>query len=376
MPALSDGLQDEIRAMLPPFASPVNPVDVTPVWSRYAELYPALTELLARSGEVDVVVPVLLQRAALDAPTAEGAARRRSPGLRADGVAGAGARVLGGAPRRAAQRRPAAGARACRASNGRPARRGPIGHARRYALARERAGPSRPLRRRTARADADRPRRRRGAAGRVRHRDGAVAAVSTADERPSRPRTAFPVGGQARRRPRTAPSSAGSGSGSATPPRSGPRRPTCWPDRARCWCNRSSPASRWPSARCATRCSGRWSWSGSAGSGSRCSPTSPSPWPRCTAPRPATLLTGLRGYPLLTGARGRPPVDLDALADVVVGAGQPAARRRRRHRARPQPRARHPGRRGRGGLEDHPRTDRLTDPPCRHEVHASRKQCR
>ncbi|NMO92082.1 acetate--CoA ligase family protein [Actinomycetospora sp. TBRC 11914] len=85
VPALSPGLQERIRAMLPPFASPVNPVDVTPVWSRFAELYPALTDLLARSGEVDVVVPVLLQRAAMDAATAEGL-RDAVAALRADGV--------------------------------------------------------------------------------------------------------------------------------------------------------------------------------------------------------------------------------------------------------------------------------------------------
>ena len=71
--------------MLPPFASPANPVDVTPVWARFKELYPAITDLLARSGEVDVVVPVLLQRAAMDAATAEGL-RDIVAGLRADGV--------------------------------------------------------------------------------------------------------------------------------------------------------------------------------------------------------------------------------------------------------------------------------------------------
>ncbi|GLZ48233.1 acetyl-CoA synthetase [Actinomycetospora sp. NBRC 106375] len=85
VPALSAPLQETIRAMLPAFASPVNPVDVTPVWSRFAELYPAITDLLARSGEVDVVVPVLLQRAAMDAATAEGL-RDAVAGLRADGV--------------------------------------------------------------------------------------------------------------------------------------------------------------------------------------------------------------------------------------------------------------------------------------------------
>jgi acyl-CoA synthetase (NDP forming) len=85
VPALSPALQERIRAMLPAFASPVNPVDVTPVWSRYAELYPALTDLLARSGEVDVVVPVLLQRAATDRPTVE-ALRDAVAGLGADAV--------------------------------------------------------------------------------------------------------------------------------------------------------------------------------------------------------------------------------------------------------------------------------------------------
>jgi acyl-CoA synthetase (NDP forming) len=85
VPVLSPVLQERIRAMLPAFASPVNPVDVTPVWSRYAELYPALTDLLARSGEVDVVVPVLLQRAATDRPTVE-AMRDAVAKLRADAV--------------------------------------------------------------------------------------------------------------------------------------------------------------------------------------------------------------------------------------------------------------------------------------------------
>jgi acetyltransferase len=69
VPELSRALQERIAALLPAFASSVNPVDITPVWSRYAELYPALVDLLARSGEVDIIIPVLLQRAALDAPT-------------------------------------------------------------------------------------------------------------------------------------------------------------------------------------------------------------------------------------------------------------------------------------------------------------------
>ena len=72
VPEFSTTLQDELRAMLPPYASPRNPVDITPVWSRFAELYPMLVERLARSGEVDAVVPVLLQRSAADEQVAVG----------------------------------------------------------------------------------------------------------------------------------------------------------------------------------------------------------------------------------------------------------------------------------------------------------------
>lgn len=64
VPELSPALQAELRPLLPPFASVANPVDITPVWRRFAELYPMLVDRLARSGEVDVVIPVLLQRAA------------------------------------------------------------------------------------------------------------------------------------------------------------------------------------------------------------------------------------------------------------------------------------------------------------------------
>jgi acyl-CoA synthetase (NDP forming) len=84
VPELSDGLQQELSTLLPPFASPRNPVDITPVWSRFAELYPTLVERLARSGEVDAVVPVLLQRSAEEA-VAHGI-RDAVDRLRADGV--------------------------------------------------------------------------------------------------------------------------------------------------------------------------------------------------------------------------------------------------------------------------------------------------
>jgi len=64
VPELSAALQDELRVLLPGYGSAVNPVDMTPAWSLFTTVYPAAVDLLARSGEVDVVVPVLLQRSA------------------------------------------------------------------------------------------------------------------------------------------------------------------------------------------------------------------------------------------------------------------------------------------------------------------------
>jgi acetyltransferase len=86
VPELSTALQDELRPLLPPLASPANPVDITPVWRRFAELYPCLVNRLARSGEVDVVIPVLLQRAATDQAIAVGV-RDAVARLRCAGVA-------------------------------------------------------------------------------------------------------------------------------------------------------------------------------------------------------------------------------------------------------------------------------------------------
>ena len=84
VPELSASLQAELRALLPGYASARNPVDMTPTWSLFAQLYPATIELLARSGEVDLVVPVLLQRAASAEVTV--AVRDAVARLRDDGV--------------------------------------------------------------------------------------------------------------------------------------------------------------------------------------------------------------------------------------------------------------------------------------------------
>ncbi|HEV2786406.1 MAG TPA: acetate--CoA ligase family protein, partial [Solirubrobacteraceae bacterium] len=85
VPELSAPLQAELAAELPAFGSARNPVDVTTAWARFAELYPLAVERLARSGEVDIVVPVLLHRSAMDAAVVE-AVRDATLRLREDGL--------------------------------------------------------------------------------------------------------------------------------------------------------------------------------------------------------------------------------------------------------------------------------------------------
>jgi acetyltransferase len=84
VPELSESLQAGLRAIMPGYASARNPVDMTPAWTLFTTVYPGAIDMLARSGEVDVIVPVLLQRSA-SAEVAE-AVRDAAQRLRADGV--------------------------------------------------------------------------------------------------------------------------------------------------------------------------------------------------------------------------------------------------------------------------------------------------
>ena len=84
LPEWSAGLRERLHELLPEYASTGNPVDMTPVWQRFPELYPQLIDLLARSGEVDVVIPILLQRSATE-PVAQ-AVRDAIQALRDDRV--------------------------------------------------------------------------------------------------------------------------------------------------------------------------------------------------------------------------------------------------------------------------------------------------
>ncbi len=106
LPELSATLQDELRPMLPPYASPRNPVDIHP---RLAPVRRAVRDArgaLGRAGEVDAVVPVLLQRSAAD--------RRVAVGCRVMGVRACvrttcrcPSTSAGGAPNVSPERRPA-----------------------------------------------------------------------------------------------------------------------------------------------------------------------------------------------------------------------------------------------------------------------------
>ena len=85
VPPFSPGLRARLESLMPTYASAANPVDVTPAWTRFVEMYPAVIDEVARSGEVDVVIPVLLHRSAENADVARAiitAVHR----LRADGV--------------------------------------------------------------------------------------------------------------------------------------------------------------------------------------------------------------------------------------------------------------------------------------------------
>ncbi|WP_246000314.1 acetate--CoA ligase family protein [Nocardioides pocheonensis] len=84
VPLLSQTLRASLESFLPPLASGANPVDLTTVWKRFPELYPAVIDVLARSGEVDSVVTVLLQRSATSPVTeaiADAVRRLRGEGV-------------------------------------------------------------------------------------------------------------------------------------------------------------------------------------------------------------------------------------------------------------------------------------------------------
>ncbi len=65
VPELSEETQERINELIPPYASARNPIDTTPIWRKFEELYSECIRILYESDEVDIIIPILLQRAAL-----------------------------------------------------------------------------------------------------------------------------------------------------------------------------------------------------------------------------------------------------------------------------------------------------------------------
>lgn len=65
VPEFSKELRERIESLIPAYASARNPVDMTPIWPKYSELYSKITRILHESDEVDIIAPIVLQRAAL-----------------------------------------------------------------------------------------------------------------------------------------------------------------------------------------------------------------------------------------------------------------------------------------------------------------------
>src|SRR5260370_26829940 len=62
VPELPPASQARISPLIPAYASPRNPVDVTPLWARFPAMYGGSIEALYDSSELDIIIPILLQR--------------------------------------------------------------------------------------------------------------------------------------------------------------------------------------------------------------------------------------------------------------------------------------------------------------------------
>lgn len=65
VPELPEETQARIAPLIPAYGSPRNPVDVTPAWARFPAMYAGSIEALYECSEVDMIIPILLQRSAL-----------------------------------------------------------------------------------------------------------------------------------------------------------------------------------------------------------------------------------------------------------------------------------------------------------------------
>ncbi len=71
VPELPAASQERISSLLPVYASPRNPVDVTPAWAKFPTMYGGSIEALYACDEIDIIIPLLLHRSALMRENAE-----------------------------------------------------------------------------------------------------------------------------------------------------------------------------------------------------------------------------------------------------------------------------------------------------------------
>lgn len=71
VPELPAQIQESLKEFLPAYASPRNPVDVTTLWRKFPELYSGSIAALFECPEIDIIMPVLLQRSAMMKEVAE-----------------------------------------------------------------------------------------------------------------------------------------------------------------------------------------------------------------------------------------------------------------------------------------------------------------
>lgn len=55
VPLFSEVLQSQLHALLPSFAAVGNPIDITPIYWQFPQVYPALLRVLMASAEIDIV---------------------------------------------------------------------------------------------------------------------------------------------------------------------------------------------------------------------------------------------------------------------------------------------------------------------------------
>ena len=65
VPELSRDLQERLKPLLPSYATVKNPVDITTIWPRFVEVYPKCIEAFYESGEIDIILPIMLHRSAM-----------------------------------------------------------------------------------------------------------------------------------------------------------------------------------------------------------------------------------------------------------------------------------------------------------------------